>query len=167
MTIDYATVPTVVATVPRYIWPMTRILNQIQPLVTRLLIKGIRVQDMVLVGLARSATFPFRNRGNVISIPLVSNVRTSHFSTMDMQRQYPNVHWIWSGGISFVYEVHPCIVVKVPRSGEFEKEQFQKELEIYQIFSQNPPCPYIVQCYLYSSHGIFLEYMRGWTSFES
>ncbi|KAJ5946409.1 hypothetical protein N7454_003248 [Penicillium verhagenii] len=79
---------------------------------------------------------------------------------MDIQRRFPNVHWIWGGGISFVYEVHPRIVVKVPKSGEFEREQFQKEHEIYRIFSQNPPCPSIVQCYLFSGCGIFLEYMR-------
>ncbi|KAK9848713.1 hypothetical protein MYU51_015469 [Penicillium brevicompactum] len=79
---------------------------------------------------------------------------------MDVKRQFPGVHWIWGGGISFVYEVHPRIVVKVPKSGEFEREQFQKEIEIYRIFSQNPPCPSIVQCFLFSSSGIFLEYMR-------
>ncbi|KAL3472746.1 hypothetical protein BJX99DRAFT_249495 [Aspergillus californicus] len=62
---------------------------------------------------------------------------------MDNQCQFPNVHWIWSGAISFVYEVHPRIVVKVPQSGKFERDQFKKELEIYQTFSRNPPCPYI------------------------
>ena len=80
---------------------------------------------------------------------------------MKNQDRFPDVHWIWKGGISFVYEVHPRIVVKVPQSGEFEKEQFQKELKIYEIFSQHPPCPSIVHCFLYSENGIFLEYMRG------
>ncbi|PYH90032.1 hypothetical protein BO71DRAFT_362303 [Aspergillus ellipticus CBS 707.79] len=79
---------------------------------------------------------------------------------MAIQRRFPGVHWIWSGGISFVYEVHPRIVVKIPKSGVFEREQFNKELEIYQIFSQNPPCPFIVQCFYFSNSGIFLEYMR-------
>ncbi|KAJ5389792.1 uncharacterized protein N7496_000860, partial [Penicillium cataractarum] len=64
------------------------------------------------------------------------------------------------GGISFVYEVHPLIVVKVPKSGEFEREQFYKELEIYRIFAQKRPCPSIVQCFLFSDNGIFLEYIR-------
>ncbi|CAI7646443.1 unnamed protein product [Penicillium glandicola] len=64
---------------------------------------------------------------------------------MDIRHQFPSVHWIWGGGISFVYEVHPRIVVKVPKSGDFEREQFDKDLEIYRIFSQNPPCPSIVQ----------------------
>ncbi|KAJ5224969.1 hypothetical protein N7468_006194 [Penicillium chermesinum] len=82
---------------------------------------------------------------------------------MDVRRQFPNVHWIWGGGISFVYEVHPRIVVKVPKSGEFERDQFRKELEIYRIFAQNPPCPSIVQCFHFSDSGIFLEYMRGAT----
>lgn len=80
---------------------------------------------------------------------------------MDIQDQYPSVHWIWGGGISFVYEVHPRIVVKVPKPGEFERQQFLKEMKIYQIFSQNPPCLSIVQCFLFSDSGIFLEYMRG------
>lgn len=80
---------------------------------------------------------------------------------MDVRRQFPSVHWIWRGGISFVYEVHPCIVVKVPKSGEFEREQFRKELEIYRKFSRSRPCPYIVQCFYLSDTGIFLEYMRG------
>lgn len=83
---------------------------------------------------------------------------------MDLQSQFPGVHYIWGGGISFVYEVHPRIVVKVPKSGEFEREQFRKEREIYQIFSRNPPCPSIVQCFLVSENGIFLEYMRGMIS---
>ncbi|KAJ5561649.1 serine/threonine protein kinase [Penicillium sp. DV-2018c] len=65
---------------------------------------------------------------------------------MDIQRQFPGVHWVWGGGISFVYEVHPLIVVK-----------------IYEILSRHPPCPYLVQCFLYTTDGIFLEYMRGAT----
>ncbi|KAJ6127625.1 hypothetical protein N7523_003237 [Penicillium sp. IBT 18751x] len=79
---------------------------------------------------------------------------------MVVQRQFPSVHWIWGGGISFVYEVHPRIVVKVPKSGEFERDQLHKELETYRTFSQNPPCPSIVQCFLFAGKGIFLEYMR-------
>ena len=82
---------------------------------------------------------------------------------MDIQRQFPSVHWVWGGGISFVYEVHPLIVVKVPKSGEDEREQFRKELEIYEIFSQHTPCPSLVQCFLSTPSGIFLEYMRGAT----
>ncbi|KAJ5946657.1 hypothetical protein N7454_003496 [Penicillium verhagenii] len=79
---------------------------------------------------------------------------------MDIQRQFPTVHYIWGGGISFLYEVHPRIVVKVPKSGGFERQQSSKELEIYRIFSENPPCPSIVQCFHLSHNGIFLEYMR-------
>ncbi|KAE8154987.1 kinase-like domain-containing protein [Aspergillus avenaceus] len=73
---------------------------------------------------------------------------------MDIQRQCPGVHWVWEGGISFVYEVHPL------KSGEEEREQFHKELKIYEILSQHPPCPSVVQCFLYTTDGIFLEYMR-------
>ncbi|KAM3512609.1 hypothetical protein MY11210_003784 [Beauveria gryllotalpidicola] len=79
---------------------------------------------------------------------------------MDIQRQFPGVHWIWGGGISFVYEVDPGIVVKVPKPGEFERGQFLKELKVYEIFSRHPPCPSVVQCFFYSDNGIFLEYMR-------
>ncbi|EFW18215.1 hypothetical protein D8B26_005050 [Coccidioides posadasii str. Silveira] len=79
---------------------------------------------------------------------------------MGNRRQFPDVHWIWKGAISFVYEVHPRIVVKVPQPGEFEREQFDKELKIYEIFSQRPPCPSIIQCFYYTDKGIFLEYMR-------
>ncbi|KAK9646409.1 hypothetical protein HCH54_005158 [Aspergillus fumigatus] len=79
---------------------------------------------------------------------------------MDIQRQFPGVHWVWKGGISFIYEVHPRIVVKVPKSGEFEREQFHKEVKIYEIFSQHPPCPSVVQCFYHTGNGIFLEYMR-------
>ncbi|KAK2741402.1 hypothetical protein FQN55_008318 [Onygenales sp. PD_40] len=59
---------------------------------------------------------------------------------MGNQRQFPDVHWIWKGAISFVYEVHSRIVVK--------------------IFSQHPPCPSIVKCFHYTDKSIFLEYMR-------
>lgn len=80
---------------------------------------------------------------------------------MDIQGQFPGVHWIWGGCISFVYEVHSCIVVKVPKSVGFERQHFHKEIEIYQIFSENQSCLSIVQCFHISDNGIFLEYMRG------
>ncbi|KAJ6020981.1 hypothetical protein N7540_006485 [Penicillium herquei] len=79
---------------------------------------------------------------------------------MNIRTQFPHVRWIWEGGISFIYEVHPRIVFKIPQQEESEREQFQKELEIYRIFAQSPPCPYIVQCYLLAEIGIFMEYMR-------
>lgn len=80
---------------------------------------------------------------------------------MSIKSEYPNVHWIWKGGISFVYEVAPRIVVKVPQSGESEQEQFQNKLKIWNILLRHPPCPSIVQCFFSASNGIFLEYMRG------
>lgn len=80
---------------------------------------------------------------------------------MDIQRQFPSVHWIWGGGITFVYEVQYRIVVKIPKPGKFGKELFRKEVSIYQTFSQHPPCASIVQCFLVSDSGIFLEYTRG------
>lgn len=82
---------------------------------------------------------------------------------MRHQDKFPDVHWIWKGGISYVFEVHPRIVVKVPKSGEFEREQFQKELDIYNILSRSPPCAFLVQCFYKADNGIFLEYMRGTT----
>ena len=87
---------------------------------------------------------------------------TFHLATeMAVHQKFPDVHWLWKGGISFVYEVHPRIVVKVPKSGDLEKEQFRKELRIQEIFSRSSPCPPIVQCFFFTSNGIFLEYMRG------
>lgn len=83
---------------------------------------------------------------------------------MDISRRYPSIHWIWGASISFVYEVHPRIVVKVPKSGGFERQRFQKELAIYQILSQYPPWPSIVQCFLLSGSGIFLDYMSELTA---
>ncbi|GKZ63622.1 hypothetical protein AnigIFM49718_001835 [Aspergillus niger] len=85
---------------------------------------------------------------------------------MDIKRQFPGVHWVWGGGISFVYEVHPLIVVKVPKSGQEEREKFRKELKIYEILSQHPPCPSLVECFHYTTDGIFLEYMRGATPID-
>ncbi|KAL4898760.1 protein kinase [Aspergillus ambiguus] len=79
---------------------------------------------------------------------------------MTIHDQFPEVHLVWKGAISFVYEVHPRIVVKVPKAGEFEREQFQEELKIYKTFLQLPPCPSIVQCFFYADNGLFLEYMR-------
>lgn len=80
---------------------------------------------------------------------------------MTVQKQFPHVHWIWQGGISFVYEVNPRIIVKVPKLGEFEREQFQNELKVYEILSPHAPCPSIVQCFFYTDNGIFVEYMQG------
>ncbi|CEO59306.1 Putative Protein kinase [Penicillium brasilianum] len=79
---------------------------------------------------------------------------------MTTQQLFPDVHWVWEGGISFVYEVHPSIVVKVPINDAFEKDQFRNELKIYEILSRHPPCPSIVRGFLYTDNGIFLEYMR-------
>lgn len=81
--------------------------------------------------------------------------------TMDVKDQYPTVYWIWGGGISFVYEVHPRIVLKAPKSGQFDGEQFRREVKVYEILSRHPPCPSIVQCFFHTDNGIFLEYMRG------
>lgn len=86
---------------------------------------------------------------------------------MDIQRELPGVHWVWGGGISLIYEVHPRIVVKVAKSGQEEKDKFRKELKIYEILSRHPPCPSLVQCFYYTIDGIFLEYMRGTTPIGS
>ncbi|KAJ5338287.1 hypothetical protein N7452_005015 [Penicillium brevicompactum] len=79
--------------------------------------------------------------------------------------KFPNLHWVWTGSIGFVYEVHPGIVAKILRLDEegekqFNKEQFSKELAIYQKLSHYELCPFIVQCYHLTDNGIFLEYMR-------
>lgn len=72
---------------------------------------------------------------------------------MSIQHRFPDVHWIWGGGISYVYEVHPRIVVKVPRLGDSEGEQFQIETKIYEISSRNSPYPSIVQCSIAQTTG--------------
>lgn len=82
---------------------------------------------------------------------------------MSIQDNFPNVHWIWKGAISYVFEVHPHIVVKVPKSADFDIEQFRKEVGIYNLFACSPPCAYVVQCFHKADNGIFLEYMRGAT----
>lgn len=123
-----------------------------------LTVNSILFLDLILVMIASGTGLPPDPSSITITLiyyytPIVMNTT--------IQRKFPGVHWIWGGGISFVYEVNPCIVVKVPKSGEFDREQFQNELKIYEIFSQHPPCPFVVQCFFYSDNGIFLEYMRG------
>ena len=82
---------------------------------------------------------------------------------MFIKHEFPNVHWLVSGGNSCAYEVHPAIVLKVPLpGGEEEKEQFRNEVKaLKKIFSQQTSCPFIVQCFLYTDTGIFSEYMHG------
>lgn len=80
---------------------------------------------------------------------------------MEIGSQFQNVHLIAYGGMSFIYQVDPGIVVKVPRNGDFERQQFCNELEIYKTFSQQAACAFIVQCFHYTDDGIFLEHMRG------
>ena len=80
---------------------------------------------------------------------------------MATSSDFPDVHYIWEGGISYVYEVNPQMVVKVPQEGECEEEQFQNEVKIYDKLSKYPPCPYLIDCFHYCENGIFLEYMKG------
>lgn len=42
--------------------------------------------------------------------------------------------FIWKERISFVSDVHPRIVFKVPKSGQFEEEQLRKEVKIIRSF---------------------------------
>lgn len=84
---------------------------------------------------------------------------------MDIQRRFPGLNWMCLGGTSFIYEVHPLIVVKIPRPGEEEKAQFLPEVNIYKILSQHRPWLSIVQCFFYTNDGIFLEYMRDTSLF--
>jgi hypothetical protein len=53
---------------------------------------------------------------------------------MDIRQQFPDVQWIWKGGISFVYEVHPHIVVKVPKSDGFERTISERTQTLRNIF---------------------------------
>jgi hypothetical protein len=65
--------------------------------------------------------------------------------------------------MSFIYQVDPGIVVKVPHTKDFARQQFYNELEFYKTFSQQAACAFIVQCFYYTDDGIFLEHMRGGT----
>lgn len=81
---------------------------------------------------------------------------------MDKERRFQNVHLIASGGMSYIYEVGPGIVVKVPQTEDFARQQFCNELEIYKTLSRNlAACEFIVQCFYYTDDGVFLEHMRG------
>jgi predicted Ser/Thr protein kinase len=81
---------------------------------------------------------------------------------MSTKHEFHNVHWLVTGGNSCVYEVHRRIVLKVPKPGQEEKEQFRNEVKVLKkIFSQQTLCPYIVQCFLFTDNGIFSEYMHG------
>ncbi|KAJ5287262.1 protein kinase domain-containing protein [Penicillium angulare] len=79
---------------------------------------------------------------------------------MAVESRFPNVHLIGSGGISSVYQVDCGIVVKVPNSDEFSRQQFLKEIEIYKRFSRQTACAFIVQCFHLTDDAIFLENMR-------
>jgi hypothetical protein len=80
---------------------------------------------------------------------------------MEIGSQFQNVHLIATGGMSFIYQAGPGIVVKVPHAEDFARQQFCNELAIYKTISQQAACAFIVQCFYYTDDGIFLEYMRG------
>lgn len=80
---------------------------------------------------------------------------------MEIGSQFQKVHLIASGGMSFIYQAYPGIVVKVPLAEDFARQQFCNELEIYKTISQKGACAFIVQCFYYTDDGIFLEHMRG------
>ncbi|ODH14017.1 serine/threonine protein kinase [Paracoccidioides brasiliensis] len=79
---------------------------------------------------------------------------------MSLERQLDDLFWVSEGANCYVYEVNPLIVVKVPKAGDQEREQFRKEVEIFNILSHHPPCPYVISCFLHTNECIFLEYMR-------
>jgi serine/threonine protein kinase len=70
------------------------------------------------------------------------------------------VFWVSEGANCYVYEVNPLIIVKVPKPEEEKRERFRKEVEIFDILSRHPSCPYLISCFFHSNDGIFLEYMR-------
>lgn len=79
---------------------------------------------------------------------------------MDLERRLEDLPWLSWGANCYVYEVNPLIVVKIPKSGTEEREQFRKEIKIFEILSCYPPCPQLISCFLHTDDGIFLEYMR-------
>ncbi|KAF7588612.1 hypothetical protein BBP40_005472 [Aspergillus hancockii] len=76
------------------------------------------------------------------------------------QVELEDLVWVSEGANSYVYEVTPLIIVKVPKPGPEEKERFNRELEVLNILSRHPPSPYLVTCLLHIPGGVFLEYMR-------
>ncbi|KAJ6186855.1 hypothetical protein N7519_001763 [Penicillium mononematosum] len=80
---------------------------------------------------------------------------------MEIGSQFQKVHLLAFGGMSFIYQVGPGIVVKVPRNDDFAREQFLNEIQIYKAFSQHAACEFIVQCFYSTDGGIFLEHMRN------
>lgn len=79
---------------------------------------------------------------------------------MAIERKF-QIGLLLPGGISYIYHIHPRIVVKIPQNDDFAREQFCKELEIYKLLSRQAACEFFVQCFHYTNEGIFLEYMRG------
>lgn len=79
---------------------------------------------------------------------------------MNVENDPQDFPWVSWGGNCYVYEVNSLIVVKVPKPGLEEREQFRKEVEIFRILSHHPPCPQLVSCFMFTDNGIFLEYMR-------
>jgi serine/threonine protein kinase len=79
---------------------------------------------------------------------------------MDVENDPEAFPWVSWGAKSHVYEVNPLVVVKVPKPGAEEREQFRKEVEIFRILSHHPPCPQLVSCFIFTDMSIFLEYMR-------
>lgn len=79
---------------------------------------------------------------------------------METESSLKRLPWVSHGANCFVYEVSPLIVVKIPRAGDEERQQFRKEVQIYNILSSQPRCPSLISCFYHCDAGIFLEYMR-------
>ncbi|OJD22120.1 serine/threonine protein kinase [Blastomyces percursus] len=68
---------------------------------------------------------------------------------MVLERSLDDLFWVSEGANCYVYEVNPLIVVKVPKAGDQEREQFRKEVEIFNILSRHPPFPFVISCFLH------------------
>lgn len=79
---------------------------------------------------------------------------------MDLESRFADVFFVMGGANSNVYEINPLVVVKVPKAADDQRELFRHEVEILDILSHHPPCPYVITCFLHSNDGIFFEYMR-------
>ncbi|KAJ6032633.1 hypothetical protein N7540_003365 [Penicillium herquei] len=82
---------------------------------------------------------------------------------MATESKFQKVYFVGGGGISFVYQAAPGIVIKVPQSEDFARQQFRHEVEIYKAISKQAACAFIVKRYYSTDDGIFLEYMRDGT----
>jgi hypothetical protein len=81
-------------------------------------------------------------------------------SSLGPEQRLDEFRLVSQGSTSCAYEASLLIIVKVPKPGEEERGRLHREVEIYNIFSRHPPCPYLIPGFFRSDNGTFLEYVR-------